>query len=101
MKLMWKFNLVLLAVFAVGFLVTGLISYNVLQANAREEILDNARYAPTVGRDKVDLIDEVHMLSKAAFNSMLKTHEEPPSATAPPPAGAGPRAAVPAGPGRP
>ncbi|MBK8689501.1 MAG: DNA polymerase III subunit gamma/tau [Betaproteobacteria bacterium] len=42
------------------------------------EILDNARYAPTTGRYKVYLIDEVHMLSKAAFNSMLKTLEEPP-----------------------
>jgi len=42
------------------------------------EILDNARYAPTVGRTKVYLIDEVHMLSKNAFNSMLKTLEEPP-----------------------
>src|SRR5881394_3371228 len=42
------------------------------------EILDNARYTPTVGRYKVYLIDEVHMLSKAAFNSMLKTLEEPP-----------------------
>src|SRR5215212_12025125 len=42
------------------------------------EILDNARYAPTVGRYKVYLIDEVHMLSKAAFNSMLKTLDEPP-----------------------
>ena len=42
------------------------------------EILDNARYAPTVGRYKVYLIDEEHMLSKAAFNSMLKTLEEPP-----------------------
>src|SRR5260370_12050611 len=42
------------------------------------EILDNARYAPTVGRYKVYLIDELHMLSKQAFNSMLKTLEEPP-----------------------
>jgi DNA polymerase-3 subunit gamma/tau len=42
------------------------------------EILDNARYAPTAGRYKVYLIDEVHMLSKGAFNSMLKTLEEPP-----------------------
>ncbi|MEP7180863.1 MAG: DNA polymerase III subunit gamma/tau [Betaproteobacteria bacterium] len=42
------------------------------------EILDNARYAPTVGRYKVYLIDEVHQLSKHAFNSMLKTLEEPP-----------------------
>jgi len=43
MKLMWKFNLVLLALFIFGFAVTGVISYGVLQANAREEILDNAR----------------------------------------------------------
>jgi protein-histidine pros-kinase len=43
MKLMWKFNIVLLALFAVGFALTGLVSYSVLQANAREEILDNAR----------------------------------------------------------
>src|SRR5665213_2008444 len=42
------------------------------------EILDNARYAPTAGRYKVYLIDEVHMLSRNAFNSMLKTLEEPP-----------------------
>jgi DNA polymerase-3 subunit gamma/tau len=41
-------------------------------------ILDNARYAPTAGRYKVYLIDEVHQLSKPAFNSMLKTLEEPP-----------------------
>ncbi|MFH1605535.1 MAG: DNA polymerase III subunit gamma/tau, partial [Pseudomonadota bacterium] len=39
---------------------------------------DNAVYAPTRGRFKVFVIDEVHMLSKAAFNSMLKTFEEPP-----------------------
>ncbi len=43
MKLMWKFNLALAAVFALGLLVTGVVSYGVLQANAREEILDNAR----------------------------------------------------------
>ncbi|MDP2824018.1 MAG: DNA polymerase III subunit gamma/tau [Sulfuritalea sp.] len=42
------------------------------------EVLDNAQYAPTAGRFKVYLIDEVHMLSKPAFNSMLKTLEEPP-----------------------
>jgi protein-histidine pros-kinase len=40
---MWKFNVALLAVFIVGLVVTGAISYGVLQANAREEILDNAR----------------------------------------------------------
>jgi DNA polymerase III subunit gamma/tau len=43
------------------------------------EIIENARYAPTAGRYKVYLIDEVHMLSKNAFNAMLKTLEEPPS----------------------
>ncbi|HET9112707.1 MAG TPA: DNA polymerase III subunit gamma/tau, partial [Burkholderiales bacterium] len=42
------------------------------------EVLDNAQYAPTSGRFKVYIIDEVHMLSKQAFNSMLKTLEEPP-----------------------
>ncbi|HZW51552.1 MAG TPA: DNA polymerase III subunit gamma/tau, partial [Rudaea sp.] len=42
------------------------------------ELQDNAVYAPTRGRFKVFVIDEVHMLSKAAFNSMLKTFEEPP-----------------------
>ncbi|MDP2197368.1 MAG: DNA polymerase III subunit gamma/tau [Sulfurimicrobium sp.] len=42
------------------------------------EVLDNAQYAPTAGRFKVYLIDEVHKRSKAAFNSMLKTLEEPP-----------------------
>ncbi len=43
------------------------------------EVLDNAQYLPTLGRFKVYIIDEVHMLSKAAFNSMLKTLEEPPA----------------------
>ncbi|MGH8751666.1 MAG: DNA polymerase III subunit gamma/tau [Burkholderiales bacterium] len=42
------------------------------------EVLDNAQYAPTRGRYKVYIIDEVHMLSAKAFNSMLKTLEEPP-----------------------
>ena len=42
------------------------------------EVLDNAQYAPTVGRYKVYIIDEVHMLSKNAFNALLKTLEEPP-----------------------
>ena len=42
------------------------------------EILENAQYAPTSGRYKVYIIDEVHMLSKNAFNAMLKTLEEPP-----------------------
>ncbi|HNR23534.1 MAG TPA: DNA polymerase III subunit gamma/tau [Steroidobacteraceae bacterium] len=42
------------------------------------ELIDNAQYSPTRGRYKVYLIDEVHMLSKAAFNALLKTLEEPP-----------------------
>lgn len=43
------------------------------------EIIDSARYAPTSARYKVYIIDEVHMLSKSAFNALLKTLEEPPS----------------------
>ena len=43
------------------------------------EVLENAQYAPTSGRFKVYIIDEVHMLSKSAFNAMLKTLEEPPA----------------------
>jgi DNA polymerase-3 subunit gamma/tau len=43
------------------------------------ELLESALYAPTSGRFKVYIIDEVHMLSKSAFNAMLKTLEEPPS----------------------
>ena len=42
------------------------------------ELLDNVQYAPTVGRCKVYLIDEVHMLSEHSFNALLKTLEEPP-----------------------
>ncbi|MBS7823731.1 DNA polymerase III subunit gamma/tau [Wohlfahrtiimonas chitiniclastica] len=42
------------------------------------EILDNVQYAPTRGRYKVYLIDEVHMLSNSSFNALLKTLEEPP-----------------------
>ncbi len=43
------------------------------------EILDNVQYAPTRGRFKVYLIDEVHMLSNSSFNALLKTLEEPPA----------------------
>jgi len=43
------------------------------------ELLESALYAPTSGRFKVYIIDEVHMLSKSAFNAMLKTLEEPPA----------------------
>jgi DNA polymerase-3 subunit gamma/tau len=42
------------------------------------EMLDNVQYAPTRGRYKVYLIDEVHMLSNHSFNALLKTLEEPP-----------------------
>ena len=42
------------------------------------ELLDNVQYAPTQGRYKVYLIDEVHMLSTSSFNALLKTLEEPP-----------------------
>jgi DNA polymerase-3 subunit gamma/tau len=42
------------------------------------DVIENAQYAPTAGRYKVYIIDEVHMLSKNAFNAMLKTLEEPP-----------------------
>ena len=42
------------------------------------ELLDNVQYAPTRGRFKVYLIDEVHMLSAHSFNALLKTLEEPP-----------------------
>ena len=46
--------------------------------NVREEILSRVNYAPTLGRCKVYIIDEVHMLTPAAFNALLKTLEEPP-----------------------
>lgn len=42
------------------------------------EVIENAQYMPSRGRYKVYLVDEVHMLSKAAFNALLKTLEEPP-----------------------
>ncbi|HHF4419108.1 TPA: DNA polymerase III subunit gamma/tau [Haemophilus influenzae] len=42
------------------------------------ELLDNVQYKPVVGRFKVYLIDEVHMLSRHSFNALLKTLEEPP-----------------------
>jgi len=42
------------------------------------EIIENCRYKPTTGRYKIFIIDEVHMLSKSAFNALLKTLEEPP-----------------------
>ncbi len=46
--------------------------------NVREEIIGRVNFAPTHGRYKIYIIDEVHMLSNAAFNALLKTLEEPP-----------------------
>lgn len=43
------------------------------------ELIDDAKYAPSIGMYKIYIIDEVHMLSKSAFNAMLKTLEEPPA----------------------
>ena len=48
------------------------------QVDNMRDLLDNAQYAPTQGQFKIYIIDEVHMLSKSAFNAMLKTLEEPP-----------------------
>ena len=49
------------------------------QVDSMRDLLDSAQYAPTVGRFKIYIIDEVHMLSRSAFNAMLKTLEEPPA----------------------
>ncbi|MBI2436197.1 MAG: DNA polymerase III subunit gamma/tau, partial [Candidatus Magasanikbacteria bacterium] len=46
--------------------------------NVRENIIDSAQFKPTMSRYKIFIIDEVHMLSTAAFNALLKTLEEPP-----------------------
>ena len=48
------------------------------QVDHMRELLESACYAPSLARFKIYLIDEVHMLSKSAFNAMLKTLEEPP-----------------------
>lgn len=48
------------------------------QVDHMRDLLENALYAPTNARFKIYIIDEVHMLSRSAFNAMLKTLEEPP-----------------------
>ncbi len=47
--------------------------------NVRENIIENARFAPSRGKFKVFILDEVHMLSSSSFNALLKTLEEPPA----------------------
>ncbi len=61
MKLIWKFNLVLLGIFLVGFAVAGYVSYNVLQKNAREEVLQHAR-----------LMMEAALASRTYTNTQVK-----------------------------
>jgi protein-histidine pros-kinase len=60
-KLAWKFNLVLLGIFLLGFVIAGLASHRVLQSNAREEILQNAR-----------LMMEAALASRAYTNTQVK-----------------------------
>ena len=47
--------------------------------NVREEIINSVNFAPVRGKYKIYIIDEVHMLTTAAFNALLKTLEEPPA----------------------
>src|SRR5512140_3583594 len=54
MKLIWKFNLVLLTIFALGFVIAGFISYRALEANAREETVQNARLMMEAARASVN-----------------------------------------------
>ena len=61
LKLIWKFNVVLLAIFLVGFALTGTISYTVLQSNAREEILEDAR-----------MIMEAALAARSYTNNQIK-----------------------------
>jgi len=62
-------------------------SFNIVELDAASnnsvdnirELIENVRYAPQMGKYKVYIIDEVHMLSQSAFNAFLKTLEEPPA----------------------
>jgi HAMP domain-containing protein len=95
MKLIWKFNLVLLGIFALGFLVAGYISYRSLQSNAREEILQNARlmmeaasssrnYTITQVKPLLDTQMKYHFLPQTVpayaateqFNELRKKHPD-------------------------
>ena len=61
MKLVWKFNLVLLGIFVIGVTIAALVSHRVLQANAREEIIQNAR-----------LMMEAALSSRTYTNTQIK-----------------------------
>src|SRR3712207_6189118 len=56
-----------------------LFPYTTLFRSQVRELRDNVRYAPSKGKFKIYIIDEVHMLTSAAFNALLKTLEEPPA----------------------
>ena len=66
MKLVWKFNLVLLGIFLLGFAIAGFVSQRVLQQNAREEIVQNAR-----------LMMEAALASRSYTNTQIKPLLEP------------------------
>ena len=66
MKLVWKFNLVLLGIFLLGFAIAGFVSHRVLQQNAREEIVQNAR-----------LMMEAALASRSYTNTQIKPLLEP------------------------
>jgi len=95
MKLIWKFNLVLLGIFALGFAVAGYMSYRSLQSNAREEILQNARlmmeaasssrnYTITQVKPLLDTQMKYHFLPQTVpayaateqFNELRKKHPD-------------------------
>src|SRR5512141_1233096 len=95
MKLIWKFNLVLLGIFLLGFAIAGYVSYGVLQANAREEIVQNARLmmeaalaARTYTNTQVKPLLETHLkyvflpqtvpayAATEQFNDVRKTHKD-------------------------
>ena len=81
----WTMILVGLGKVGAGLAVAMLAAYLVLLTFRRfggigdvQELRDNVRYAPVRGPFKIYIIDEVHMLTREAFNAILKTLEEPP-----------------------